>query len=142
MKINEEEYLGSEKSKNLFVERREGVEVKRQRVTGKVYLDSVQHRHANSSPTVRLDEHRPATPETLRAAGPMFWVGAVRAPVILAFHRPPGKSVFALTFELGQGLLVASLRALLPVKLGDGVDRIEAEPVLVIGLRGHLVFLA
>lgn len=107
-------------------------------VEGQGALDEIQHRHANSSPTVRLDEHRPATPETLRAAGTMFR-GPVRPAIIPSFRHRPRKSVLALTFELGKRLLVAVLRSLLAVMLRHGVGRIETEPLFVISLGGHLV---
>lgn len=109
------------------------------RVRDKV-LDGVQHRHANSSPTVRLDEHRPATPESLSAAGTVFLRGRPFHPPIFhpSFHHPR-KSIFVLTFELGQRLLVSVLRSLLTVMFRHGIGRIEAEPLLVISLSGHLV---
>lgn len=103
-------------------------------------MDGVQHRHANSSPTVRLDEHRPATPESLSAAGTVFLRGRPFHPPIFhpSFHHPR-ISIFVLTFELGQRLLVSVLRSLLTVVFSHGIGRIEAEPLLVISLSGHLV---
>lgn len=41
-------------------------------------------------------------------------------------------------FELGEALLVAVLRPLLTVMLGDGVGRVEAQPFLVVSLSRHL----
>lgn len=119
--------------KNSFVSRGRG------EVRDKV-LDGVQHRHANSSPTVRLDEHRPATPESLSAAGTVFLRGRPFHPPIFhpSFHHPR-KSIFVLTFELGQRFLVSVLRSLLTVVFRHGIGRIEAEPLLVISLSGHLV---
>ena len=106
------------------------------RVRGKV-LDGIQHRHANSSPTVRLDEHRPATPESLSAAGTVF-CGPFYPPIFPSFHHPR-KSIFVLTFELGKRLLVSVLRSLLTMMFRHGIGRIETEPLLVISLSGHLV---
>lgn len=90
-----------------------------------------------SPPTVRLNEHRPAAPESLGVAGAVL-------PDHLAIasrNTLLRESVRILTFELGERLLVAVLGALLALMLGDGVRRIEAEPLLVVGLGRHSVLL-
>jgi len=86
-------------------------------------------------PTVRLDEHRPAAPESLGVAGTVFPDHAIASRIFL---REP---VRILTFELGERLLVTVLGALLPLMLGDGVGGIEAEPFLVVSLGRHPVLL-
>lgn len=85
-------------------------------------------------PTVRLNEHRPAAPESLGVAGTLFpdYHAIVSRTV-------PRESVRMLTFELGERLLVTVLGALLPLVLGDGIGRIEAEPFLVVSLSRHPV---
>lgn len=99
-----------------------------------------QHPHANSvfclsPPTVRLNEHRPAAPESLGVAGAVLPDFAIASRILLR------EAVRILTFELGERLLVAVLRALLALMLGDGVRRIEAEPLLVVSLGRHSVLL-
>lgn len=86
-------------------------------------------------PTVRLNEHRPAAPESLGVAGTMFPDHAIAPRTLLR------ESVRILTFELGERLLVTVLGALLPLMFGDGVGRVEAEPLLVIRLGRHPVLL-
>lgn len=91
--------------------------------------------HLLFPPTVRLDEHRPAAPESLGVAGAVFPDHAIASRTFLR------ESVHILTFELGERLLVTVLRALLALMLGDGVGRIEAEPLLVVCLGRHPVLL-
>lgn len=87
-------------------------------------------------PTVRLNEHRPAAPESLGVAGTVFADHAIATSRTLL-----RESVRTLTFKLGEGLLVTMLGALLALVLGDGVRRVEAEPLLVVGLGRHPVLL-
>jgi len=84
---------------------------------------------------VRLDEHRPAAPGSLGVAGAVFPDHAIASRTLL------GESVRILTFELGERLLVTVLGALLALVLGDGIGRVEAEPLLIVGLGRHPVLL-
>lgn len=86
-------------------------------------------------PTVRLNEHRPAAPESLGVAGALFPNIAIAPRTVLR------ESVRILTFELGERLLVTVLGALLALMLGHGVRRVEAEPLLVVSLGRHPVLL-
>lgn len=112
--------------------------------TGELWGKSwIQHPHANClspsspPPTVRLNEHRPAAPESLGVAGAVFPDIAIAPPSQTVLRE----SVCILTFELGEGLLVAVLGALLALMLGHGVRRVEAEPLLVVSLGRHPVLL-
>lgn len=84
---------------------------------------------------MRLNEHRPATPESLGVAGTVFPDLAIASRTLLR------ESVRILTFEFGERLLVTVLGALLALMLGDGICRVEAEPLLVVSLGRHPVLL-
>lgn len=88
-----------------------------------------------SPPTVCLNEHRPAAPESLGVTGTVFPDLAIASRTFLR------ESVRILTFEFGERLLVTVLGALLALMLGDGVRRVEAEPLLVVRLGRHPVLL-
>jgi len=88
-----------------------------------------------SPPTVRLNEHRPAAPVSLGVAGTVFPDLAIASRTLFQ------ESVRILTFEFGERLLVTVLRALLALMLGDGVRRVETEPLLVVSLGRHPVLL-
>lgn len=116
------------------------IKIKRAQKKGMSFTKIFQHPHANSvfclsPPTVRLNEHRPAAPESLGVAGAVLPDFAIASRILLR------EAVRILTFELGERLLVAVLRALLALMLGDGVRRIEAEPLLVVSLGRHSVLL-
>lgn len=119
---------------------------KRQENGASSHENPVQHSHANSlfislslclsPPTVRLNEHRPAAPESLGVAGTVFPKLAI-APSRIVLREP----VRILTFEFGEGLLVAVLGALLALMLGYGVRRVEAKPLLIVSLGRHPILL-
>lgn len=84
---------------------------------------------------MRLNEHRPAAPESLSVAGAMFHELAIASRSLLR------KSVRILTFKFGERLLVTVLGTLLALMLGDSIRRIETEPILVVSLGRHPVLL-
>lgn len=77
---------------------------------------------AASRLTVGFNEPGPTTPAGQR---------------LIRVGQPRATPIAILTFELGEGLLVPVLGALLALVLGHGVGRVEAQPLLVIRLRRH-----